>query len=394
MSVLVNGSPTEEINIRRGLKQGDPLAPLLFLIVAEGLGALMRMVVDRGRFKPFSVGRGGMLISILQYVDDTLCIREATVENLWAVKAVLRGFEMASAEFLNCRIDRFPFKYLGLPVGANPRLFSTWLPMLDTIRRRLGSWGNKFISLGGRIVLINAVLSAIPIFFLSYMKMPMKVWREVVRIQHNFLWGGLTKKRRISWVKWKDLCKPKKEGGLGIRNLRFVNLSLLAKWRWRLLLEEEEVWKHVIMAKYGDGALGNVTLGDTVFGNVCSAWWGDLCKLDKGDGWFNQVVTKNVGRGDSTMFWKDVWAGYQTLEQQFPRLFGISAQQHEKVANMGSWENGVWRWGLLWRRQFFVWENDLLRQLEEVLTNSTITEAVDRWVWKPNEEDGFSVKSL
>jgi hypothetical protein len=86
-------------------------------------------------------------------------------------------------------------------VGANPRSFSMWQPMLETLKRRLGSWGNKYVSLGGRIVLINAVLSSIPIFFLSYMKMPVKVWKEVVSIQRNFLWGGLTKKRRISWVK-------------------------------------------------------------------------------------------------------------------------------------------------------------------------------------------------
>ncbi|MCI66012.1 LINE-1 reverse transcriptase like, partial [Trifolium medium] len=56
----------------------------------------MRMAVDLGSFKPFRVGRGGMPVSILQYADDTLCIGEATVENLWGVKAVLRGFEMAS----------------------------------------------------------------------------------------------------------------------------------------------------------------------------------------------------------------------------------------------------------------------------------------------------------
>jgi hypothetical protein len=92
MSILVNGSPTEEISIKRGLKQGDPLAPLLFIIVAEGLGALMRSAVERGRFQPFLVGRGGLPVSILQYADDTLCIGEATVDNLWALKAILRGF--------------------------------------------------------------------------------------------------------------------------------------------------------------------------------------------------------------------------------------------------------------------------------------------------------------
>jgi hypothetical protein len=74
MSVLVNGSPTEEISIKRGLKQGDPLAPLLFLLVAEGLGTIMRKAMEVNRFKPFWVGRGKLPVSILQYADDTLCI--------------------------------------------------------------------------------------------------------------------------------------------------------------------------------------------------------------------------------------------------------------------------------------------------------------------------------
>jgi hypothetical protein len=236
MSVLVNGSPTGEICIRRGLKQGDPLAPFLFFIVEEGLGGLMRKAVERGRFKPFVVGREGMPVSILQYTDDTLYVGEATVDNLWALKAILRGFELASglkvnfwksclvginvpnefldmaSGFLNCRVGRTPFKYLGLPVGANPHLYSTWVPLLEVIKKRLGAWGNKYVSLGGRIVLINAVLSSIPIFFLSFMKMPVKVWREVVSIQRNFLWGGLSTRRRINWVKWADICKTKKEG--------------------------------------------------------------------------------------------------------------------------------------------------------------------------------------
>ncbi|MCI26093.1 LINE-1 reverse transcriptase like, partial [Trifolium medium] len=145
MSVLVNGSPSEEINIQRGLKQGDPLAPFLFLLVAEGLGGLMRKAVGTNRFRGFQIGSNGYNVSHLQYADDTLCIGEASVENLWALKAILRGFEMVSglkvnfwksnlmgvnvpqdflslaSAFLNCRVCSIPFKYLGLPVGANPR---------------------------------------------------------------------------------------------------------------------------------------------------------------------------------------------------------------------------------------------------------------------------------
>ncbi|MCI47030.1 putative non-LTR retroelement reverse transcriptase, partial [Trifolium medium] len=77
-----NGSPSEEINIQRGLKQGDPLAPFLFVLVAEGLGGLMKQAVATNRFSGFRIGNGGVTISHLQYADDTLCIGDASIDNL------------------------------------------------------------------------------------------------------------------------------------------------------------------------------------------------------------------------------------------------------------------------------------------------------------------------
>jgi hypothetical protein len=176
LSVLVNGSPTREINIQRGLKQGDSLAPFLFLLVVEGFSGIMRKAENLGRFKGIPIGRNPVVISHLQYADDTHCIGEATVDNLWTLKAILRGFEMAfglkvnfwksgliglnvpptfmemATTFLNCRFGSLPFKYLGLPIGANPNCETTWEPLVDHIRKRLLSWRNKYVSLGGRIV--------------------------------------------------------------------------------------------------------------------------------------------------------------------------------------------------------------------------------------------------
>ncbi|MCH84701.1 putative ribonuclease H protein [Trifolium medium] len=224
--------------------------------------------------------------------------------------------------------------------------------------------------------------------------MTVKVWREVVRVQRNFLWGGLSKRRRISWVKWTDICKPKKDGGLGIRDIRLVNLSLLAKWRWKLFLEEEEVWRNVLEAKYGEGVLGNACIEPAVYGNGCSPWWNDLCRFDREGHWFNQVAVKKLGCGNTIKFWKEVWVGNLSLEQHFPRLFNISVQQDKLISEMGSWCNGVWRWELLWRRNFFVWEESMVLEIEEVINNVVITEVEDRWVWSPNVDEGFSVKSL
>jgi hypothetical protein len=185
--------------------------------VVEGFSGVMRKTVELGRFKGCAVGRVPVTISHLQFADDTICIGEATVENLWTLKAILRGFEMASglkvnywksglvgvnvspaflgsaSSFLNCRLGSLPFKYLGLPIGANSNSDSTWDPLLEHLRKRLFSWRNKHISFGGRIVLLNSVLNAIPIFHLSFLKMPYKVWKKV---------GAYPKGVSLGWSEW------------------------------------------------------------------------------------------------------------------------------------------------------------------------------------------------
>jgi hypothetical protein len=358
MSILINGSPTNEINIQRGLKQGDPLAPFLFLLVAEGLGGLLKRAVDLNRFKGFQLGSSGPVISHLQYADDTLCIGEASIQNLWTLKAILRGFELCSglkvnfwkssllgvnvsqqflrlaSTFLNCRMGGVPFKYLGLPVGANPRSATTWEPLLNSLRKRLRAWGNKYVSLGGRIVLLNSVLNAIPIFYLSYMKIPVHVWKKICRIQRDFLWGGRGGVKRINWVKWETICKPKHQGGLGVRDIRVVNISLLTKWRWRLLSDDQQLWKRVIKGKYGERVCGNTVLGEECKPWFSSSWWRDVCSIgiNLNVDWFSQQAIKRIGNGLQTSFWKDRWIGNFSLLERFPRLFSISTQKEATVA--------------------------------------------------------------
>ena len=114
ISILVNGSPTKEFSPKGGLQQGDPLAPFLFNIVAEGLNGLMREAVDRKFYTGFSVGRDKVDVTILQYADDTIFFGEASMENIKAIKTILRTFELvlglkinfakAALELLACLI--------------------------------------------------------------------------------------------------------------------------------------------------------------------------------------------------------------------------------------------------------------------------------------------------
>jgi len=101
ISVLINGSPTSEFIPKRGLRQGDPLAPFLFNVVVEALNGLMRTAVEANLYKGLSVGGNDVTISILHYADDTIFFGEASMDNLKAIKAILRTFELVSGLKIN-----------------------------------------------------------------------------------------------------------------------------------------------------------------------------------------------------------------------------------------------------------------------------------------------------
>jgi hypothetical protein len=95
MSVLVNGSPTEDFIVGKGLRQGDPLSPFLFLIVAEGLTGLMSKAVESSLFHGYKVSNN-ISFHTLQFADDTILVGEGNWNNLWTIKTVMRSFELVS----------------------------------------------------------------------------------------------------------------------------------------------------------------------------------------------------------------------------------------------------------------------------------------------------------
>ena len=101
MLVLVNESPTDEFLPQRGIRQGDPLAPFLFNVVAEALSGLLRRAIAENLYKGYSVGSKNVNISILQYADDTIFFGKASMENVRALKATLRAFELISGLKIN-----------------------------------------------------------------------------------------------------------------------------------------------------------------------------------------------------------------------------------------------------------------------------------------------------
>ena len=103
--------------------------------------------------------------------------------------------------------------------------------MLNRIKNRLGMWKGRYISMAGRICLIKSILSSIPLFYLSLLKLPSTMLKKIVCLQRNFLWGSGSEGRKIAWDK---VCKSREAGELGINNIRQFNLVLLGKWTCRL----------------------------------------------------------------------------------------------------------------------------------------------------------------
>jgi len=213
VSVLVNGSPTEEFRPSRGLRQGDHLTLFLFLIVAEGLVGLVCKALKENLLRGIKVEGVELECCLLQFADDTLFMCEDSFPNIFTIKAILRVFELASglkvnfykskmaglkvdrsslelyARTLNYGVKQIPFTYLGLQIGGNPRRVQFWEPVIEKVKARLSAWKGKCLSFAGRVCLIKSVLTSIPLFYLSFYKAPTSVCNKISSIQRSFLMG-------------------------------------------------------------------------------------------------------------------------------------------------------------------------------------------------------------
>lgn len=114
-------------------------------------------------------------------------------------------------------------------------------------------------------------------------------------------------------------------------------------------------------------------------------WWRDLGRLEGEDsnreGWLSNSIIKKIGNGSETSFWNECWIVQQPLSCRFPRLYNISSQKNVVVAKLGNWNNGRWSWFFKWRRGLFVWEENLVNSLLELLYKCG-GENEDCWVWR------------
>ncbi|GJU43814.1 RNA-directed DNA polymerase, eukaryota, reverse transcriptase zinc-binding domain protein [Tanacetum coccineum] len=339
MSVLVNGIPSSEFLIKRGLRQGDPLSPFLFIIVMERLHLALEDAVSSG---------------------------------------LIHG----------AKVGNIPFSYLGLPIGSNMNMIANWQHLIDHFRGKLSSWKANLLSIGGRLTLIKAVLGSLGIYYMSIFKCPELVINALESMRATFFWGGSGDNRKMAWIKWDNILASLDKGGLEIGSLKAFNLALLQKWCCRLVHSPKALWVRVIKAIHGDEAdfdfqgCNSNGIWSAIISSFSSSHARGIITSDS--------LFRKVGNESSIRFWKDNWDKNGPLSARYNRLFHLDSNENCVLADR--FVNNTWNWN--WKRSNIGSRNmAALDRLISNIGNVSFNNAPDSWSWKISNDDPFSVQA-
>lgn len=232
-SVLLNGVAGKDFKCKRGVRQGDPLSPLLFAIAADLLQSVINHEYVQGNLLPPFPQNRDMPFPIVQYADDTILIMQGCEDQLIHLKEILHMLSVSSGLRVNfhksylvpinmeqekasalagvfgCMVGSFPFTYLGLPMGLTKPQVKDYAPLICRIERRLSA-SSQFLSYAGRLQLVNSVISSLPTYYMCSLKLLVTVIDIIDKHRKNCLWRGSDfRKRGTIWLHGTWLGNPR-----------------------------------------------------------------------------------------------------------------------------------------------------------------------------------------
>ncbi|GKA75313.1 RNA-directed DNA polymerase, eukaryota, reverse transcriptase zinc-binding domain protein [Tanacetum coccineum] len=406
-----NARKKQSMIFKVDFEKGDPLSPLLFILVMESLHLSFQNVISAGLFKGISLGSNFQL-SHLFYADDVVFLGQWSNANLSTIIHVLECFFRASglrinlhkskligiavdssvvheaANKIGCMATKLPFPYLGINIGDRMSRIKAWDNVIEKVLCRLSKWKMKSLSIGGRLTLLKSVLGSTPLYYMSMYKVPIQVLNKLESIRYHFFNGVEHNVRKMSFVKWKNVLASKEKGGLGVPSFYGLNRALIFKWIWRFRSQNSSIWSKVIQAIHGV---------DVVSGRkpCFSSNWYDINQiipsLQKQGIDLLDYMQRKLGNGEHTRFWEDPWKGGVPLKILFPRIFSLEMDKSISVASKLADSSGCTSLRRIPRGGI---EHAQMEELHSFLDNTILSDMQDRWRWTLSGDGEFSVSTL
>ena len=212
--VLINGVPEGHIIPKRGIRQGDPLSPYLFILCAEVLSHLMHQAMSDRSLTGVKVALQSPAVNHLLFADDSLFFSLTNPKAGHRLRKILNLYEQVSGQAVNLRKSSITFgskvaasvktrmrnllgihneggneKYLGLPEQFNKKKGEMFKYIIEKVKDATQGWKKNFLSHGGKEILLKAMALAMPIFTMNIFRLPKEICNEINAILANFWWG-------------------------------------------------------------------------------------------------------------------------------------------------------------------------------------------------------------
>lgn len=337
-SYKVNGFTSPVLIPQRGLRQGDPLSPFIFILVADVLSLMINEAVGKGDIQGFKLASGAPTLTHLMFADDALLFTRADREEVYCMLHILNVYsknsgqrintvksgiifgkfvenraQMSLSQILNMQQWDNPGKYLGMPAEWGRSKVSGLAWIKERVLAKIGGWKEGLLNQAGKEVLIKAVIQAIPSYAMSIIRFPKTFCSSLCSAVARFWWSSPGRDRGIHWKRWRALTDSKKNGGLGFREFSHMNSSLLAKQAWRIIHSPNALWVKILQAIY----FPNSSFLQIQKRRGGSWTWNSL--LHGRDMVLNSANWR-IGNGDSVDICKSRWLASGDLIQDHPNL--------------------------------------------------------------------------
>ncbi|WZY76441.1 hypothetical protein YC2023_022825 [Brassica napus] len=321
-TICINGEAGGYFKSSRGLRQGDPLSPYLFVLAMEVFSRLLKSRYASGYIE-YHPSAKPVDISHLMFADDVMVFYDGSSSSLHGISETLDDFAMWSGLEINHNkselftaglsqletitsmsygfpIGTLPIRYLGLPLMHRKLRISEYSPLLDKIAASFNAWSARHLSFAGRLVLIKSVISGTVVFWITTFILPKGCIKKIESLCSKFLWSGQIEGPAFTKISWATCCLPKQEGGLGLRRYETWNKTLCLRLIWLLFAEGGSLW----VAWHKHHHLNCQSFWELT-GHARDSWhWKSLLKLRQ---LARPYIVCTVQNGRSASFWFDQW---------------------------------------------------------------------------------------